>query len=375
MGLANRASADRLVLRPGQLLPRRRDEESSRAGVSAFARRLSLGRVAAAEQRTRITPKADPSRTGRGSGSGTPARLSFSPRPEPSQPAVIFPTTTFAIFFCIVLVANWLLMPHPRLAAVHHRRELRLLRRLELAVRLPARGLDRLEPGHGRADPPRRRSRAPEGAPLARGRRATSGVLGYFKYYDFFVSSTDNLATSVGLGIPLDIRSIVLPVGISFFTFQAISYVVDIYRGELEPATLDRVRRLPVVLPAPRRGADRARPASCCRSSTRPRDPRRVDTSRAFYLIATGLFKKVVIANYLATHIVDPVFARARASTRRSRSWSRVYALRRPDLLRLLAATPTSRSASRCCSASGSRRTSTRRTGASRSRTSGGAGT
>ncbi len=39
------------------------------------------------------------------------------------------------------------------------------------------------------------------------------------------------------------------------------------------------------------------------------RDPRRVDTSRAFYLIATGLFKKVVIANYLAAHITDQVFA------------------------------------------------------------------
>ena len=39
-----------------------------------------------------------------------------------------------------------------------------------------------------------------------------------------------------------------------------------------------------------------------------PRNPRRVDTSRAFYLIATGLFKKVVIANYLASHIVDQVF-------------------------------------------------------------------
>ena len=40
-----------------------------------------------------------------------------------------------------------------------------------------------------------------------------------------------------------------------------------------------------------------------------PRDPRRVDTSRAFYLIATGLFKKVVIANFLAANIVDEVFA------------------------------------------------------------------
>src|SRR5262245_37079097 len=66
------------------------------------------------------------------------------------------------------------------------------------------------------------------------------GVLGYFKYYDFFVSSAQNLAVHVGLDLPLSVRSIVLPVGISFFTFMAISYVVDAYRGDFEPVTLGR---------------------------------------------------------------------------------------------------------------------------------------
>jgi D-alanyl-lipoteichoic acid acyltransferase DltB (MBOAT superfamily) len=51
------------------------------------------------------------------------------------------------------------------------------------------------------------------------------------------------------------------------------------------------------------------RPAELIPQIETPRDPRRVDTSRAFYLIATGLFKKVVIANYLASSIVDQVFA------------------------------------------------------------------
>src|SRR4249920_2519284 len=46
-------------------------------------------------------------------------------------------------------------------------------------------------------------------------------LLGYFKYYDFFVSSSDNLLSSVGLDAPIAVRSIVLPVGISFFTFMA----------------------------------------------------------------------------------------------------------------------------------------------------------
>ena len=117
--------------------------------------------------------------------------------------------------------------------------------------------------------------------------------------------------------------------------------------------------------PSTSRSSRTSSPARSCgrpsssRSSSTPRNPRRVDTSRAFYLIATGLFKKVVIANYLA-----------RDDRRRGlRRAGPALVARDPDRglratpsrsTRLLAATPTSRSASRCCSASSSRRTSTR---------------
>ena len=101
---------------------------------------------------------------------------------------------------------------------------------------------------------------------------------------------------------------VTLPVGISFFTFMAISYVVDVYRGELEPPSLARfavfLSFFPHLVAGPIVRASELLP-----QLERPRDPRAVDTSRAFYFILSGLFFKVVIANYLATHIVDEVFA------------------------------------------------------------------
>ena len=108
--------------------------------------------------------------------------------------------------------------------------------------------------------------------------------------------------------MPLEVKSIVLPVGISFFTFMAISYVVDAYRGEFEPTTLEKFAVYLSFFPHLVAGPI-VRPGELIPQLETPRDPRRVDTSRAFYLIATGLFKKVVIANYLASSIVDEVFA------------------------------------------------------------------
>ncbi len=132
-------------------------------------------------------------------------------------------------------------------------------------------------------------------------------MLGYFKYYDFFVNSSDNLLSLVGLDVPLELKSIVLPVGISFYTFMAISYVVDTYRGDFVPTTLEKFAVYLSFFPHLVAGPI-VRPGELIPQLDTPRDPRRVDTSRAFYLIATGLFKKVVIANYLAANIVDEVF-------------------------------------------------------------------
>ena len=221
---------------------------------------------------------------------------------------MLFPTATFALFFLVVLPLSWLTMPWP-----HRWRPFIIvasyvfygwwdwrfvfllagctLWNQVLAVRI----------WRSRSQSQRQRT-----ALLALA--GNLGVLGYFKYYDFFVSSTDNMASIVGLDLPLSLKSVVLPVGISFYTFMAISYVVDAYRGEFEPTTLEKFAVYLSFFPHLVAGPI-VRPSELIPQIETPRNPRRVDTSRAFYLIATGLFKKVVIANYLASSIVDEVFA------------------------------------------------------------------
>ena len=102
-------------------------------------------------------------------------------------------------------------------------------------------------------------------------------ALGFFKYYGFFVSNVADLLDDLDSGAPLPLLTVALPVGLSFFTFQAISYVVDVRRGLCERATTDRPGDLPVVLPASGRGADRprARVPAAARHAARPARRRR----------------------------------------------------------------------------------------------------
>jgi D-alanyl-lipoteichoic acid acyltransferase DltB (MBOAT superfamily) len=128
------------------------------------------------------------------------------------------------------------------------------------------------------------------------------GLLAYFKYANFFLSSVDNVFGTSWLA------RVTLPVGISFYTFMAISYVVDTYRGEVEPASFSRFAVFQAFFPHLVAGPI-VRASELMPQLESPRDPRRVDNSRAFFLIVSGLFLKVVIANHLSTHIVDEVFA------------------------------------------------------------------
>jgi len=61
------------------------------------------------------------------------------------------------------------------------------------------------------------------------------GMLGFFKYYNFFVSSWIEAWSSVGISMEASTLNIILPVGISFYTFQTLSYTIDVYRKEMEP--------------------------------------------------------------------------------------------------------------------------------------------
>ncbi len=63
------------------------------------------------------------------------------------------------------------------------------------------------------------------------------GFLGVFKYFNFFTSSFESLLTTLGFhGVSMTVLRIILPPGISFYTFQEVAYIVDVYKGKLEPA-------------------------------------------------------------------------------------------------------------------------------------------
>ena len=221
---------------------------------------------------------------------------------------VIFPTIQFALFFAVVLTMNWLLLPHPRqwklfmLTASYFFygswdwRFCFLLAFTTVADHTIG-GLIH------RANEQRTRRRL-----LTLGVVVSLGVMAYFKYYDFFASSLINLFAPLGIEVPLPILDIVLPVGISFFTFQSLSYTIDIYRRKLEPVPLldfaTFVSFFPHLVAGPI-----VRSAEFLPQLRQHHDPRRLPAASAFLLIAGGLFKKVVVANTLATSIVDPVFA------------------------------------------------------------------
>lgn len=63
------------------------------------------------------------------------------------------------------------------------------------------------------------------------------GMLGFFKYYNFFVTSWIEAWSSVGITMEASTLKIILPVGISFYTFQTLSYTIDVYRKQMEPTT------------------------------------------------------------------------------------------------------------------------------------------
>lgn len=134
------------------------------------------------------------------------------------------------------------------------------------------------------------------------------GVLAFFKYYDFFLTSLDELLRTLGLERDLPFLEIILPIGISFFTFQGISYVVDVYRGHVraERSLLDVMlfkSFFPQLVAGPI-----VRAADFIPQLHEPPRLTREHVGVGTVLILTGLMKKMVIANYLATDLVDPVF-------------------------------------------------------------------
>jgi len=133
------------------------------------------------------------------------------------------------------------------------------------------------------------------------------GFLGYFKYFNFFLDAFVNAFTFFGLSISPERLNIVLPVGISFYTFQTMSYTIDVYRKQLEP-TKDAVSFLAFVSFFPQLVAG---PIERATNLLPQFQQNRIFSfeagSEGLRQILWGLFKKIVIADNCAT-IADKVF-------------------------------------------------------------------
>jgi D-alanyl-lipoteichoic acid acyltransferase DltB (MBOAT superfamily) len=221
---------------------------------------------------------------------------------------MLFPTITFAVFFLLVFIGNWLLMPRQRVwkpfmlvvsLVFYGWWDWRFVLLLALSAAVNQffavwiAGLRRGSPSAKWA--------------LAAAVAANLGVLGWFKYYGFFVTSVVNFLGALNLNADLPLLRIVLPLGISFLTFRVLSYVVDVYRGTLRPASLLDFSVYVAFFPYLAAGPI-ARASEFLPQLDGPRDPRTVDTARAFFLIFGGLIKKMLIADYLATQLVNGVF-------------------------------------------------------------------
>jgi len=134
------------------------------------------------------------------------------------------------------------------------------------------------------------------------------GLLGFFKYYNFFVSSAADLLTAIGFQPHVPLLELALPVGISFYTFQTLSYTIDIYRGNLEPVDdfIDLalfVSFFPQLVAGPIVRAVQFLP-QLSRVRTFAED---VDLRPAITLFWIGFVKKTCIADVVAP-IADSVF-------------------------------------------------------------------
>ncbi|MBF0285246.1 MAG: MBOAT family protein [Magnetococcales bacterium] len=134
------------------------------------------------------------------------------------------------------------------------------------------------------------------------------GMLGYFKYRNFFVENVVLLAQGMGIHLDAAVVQIVLPAGISFYTFQSLSYILDVYRGEIPPEKnfltfAVFVSFFPQLIAGPIERTAHLLPQLAARFHVTAED-----WLAGIQLILWGLFKKIVIADNLAP-LVERAFS------------------------------------------------------------------
>ena len=229
---------------------------------------------------------------------------------------MIFNSLHFAVFLPVVLVLAYVLRARitPRnvmlLAASYYFYGVWDVRFLGLLVAttfvdwLVGKGLG-AKPGPGEATPEALRKRK---LLITISCVVNLTVLGFFKYYGFFAQSFADLLTGMGLHASLPVLKIVLPVGISFYTFQSMSYTIDVYRGTMPPERKFLhfalyVAFFPQLVAGPIERAD-----LLLKQISLPRPMNSANLAYGAYLFGLGLFKKVVIADNVAL-VADKAYA------------------------------------------------------------------
>ena len=161
------------------------------------------------------------------------------------------------------------------------------------------------------------------------------GMLAFFKYLGFFADNVSSLLGLVGMEMTWSTEFIVLPIGISFYTFQTLSYTIDIYRGRFQPVHdfFDFglfVVFFPQLVMGPIERATNLLP-----QIQKPRSPDADKFVSGTWLVFLGIYKKVFVADQISRY-VDPLFALLGRTTRAAMSPLGRTALLVADLRRLL---------------------------------------
>lgn len=133
------------------------------------------------------------------------------------------------------------------------------------------------------------------------------GMLAFFKYYEMLYLSADWFFRLFSVKSPVPLLDVIMPIGISFFTFQGMSYAIDVYR---DPTKVERslvevfcfISFFPTILSGP------ILRAGNFLGQLKKDQVTGVDFTRAFYLLTRGLIKKIIISSYLSEHIVRTTF-------------------------------------------------------------------
>jgi alginate O-acetyltransferase complex protein AlgI len=137
---------------------------------------------------------------------------------------------------------------------------------------------------------------------------ANLGFLGFFKYYNFFAQSGSSVLDWLGLNLEVVTLDIVLPVGISFYTFQSMSYTIDVYRRKLTPIRNFRDYALFVGFFPQLVAGPIVRASDFLPQLASERSLKQVDFRGCLALFWIGYLKKACIADNIAA-VIDPVFA------------------------------------------------------------------